>query len=358
MTAPTQEPENPVCRLSRRQVAEFCDYLAAMLSAGLTLTEGLDECSLSHGRTGVSRLAARLAIELRAGSSFDAAVHVDGLLLPPLFQRLVTMGERSGSLGRALREASVFLREGDRARGAVLGAAAYPLVVLLVLVGFMFALQLLLVPGGLPALTALPPPLLVRLAVIRSTARAEALAVAAAAALVPIVGVLLVRLRSGEGTFAPLADRLLLAVPLAGRLIAARELRLFTAALESFSAHNLSVEQALFEASGLLRGLRLRSAVRSAAGRIEGGCPASRALASEPEIPDRLRRAVAVGDRAGSLSGVLPSVIEHYRWESERCLRRVEQLAEPLLVGLCGAVVVTAVVTVVLPMFALFGDAV
>lgn len=344
-------------RISRGHLAEFCDYTAAMLAAGITLLESLDECALSHEGGSIGRFSARMALGLRCGASFAAAVDGCGERLPPVFRQLAAAGERSGSLDRALHEAAELLREDDRARDTIIGAAAYPLVVLLAIVAFLVVLQLLVIPASGRSLTSLSPPLLVRIAAIQRTARLEAAAITIATALFPVTATLLVRARGGAGALAAIADRLLRAVPLIGKLLAARELRLFVVALHSFASHAVSIEAALYEASALVSGIPLRTSLRAAAVRIEQGTPAARALAAEPLIPGRLRRAVALAEQTGSLQEVLPALTEHYRWESAQRLRRLEQLTEPLLVGVCGVVVALVVVSVVLPLLSLFGEA-
>lgn len=344
--------------LPRQRLADFCEYLAAMLGAGLTLSEGLDECSATHDGMPLGLFSSRLAVALRGGASLSTALRSTGMCLPRFFGQLVAAAERAGSLEASLHEAASLLREGARVRSALLGAAAYPLAVLLLLMTSMVALQLLLGPGGPFASNGLPVHLLSRLDSIRGTARREAVAIGFILVATPIGAIGLLRLRTADGPFQPLADRVLLAVPFAGRLVASRELRLFVAVLKAFTAHGVSVEEALAEGTDLLRGCRLRRALRSAIRQIEEGCPVARALASEPCIPAPIRHSVAVGDRTGSLSVVLPALSEHYRWESDRAMRHLEELAEPVLIAVCGCVVIVFVLTVVIPVLTLFGEAV
>lgn len=356
-TRTLRDPPNPAARVSRRQLAEFCDYVATMLEAGLTLLESLDECALNRDRSGVGRLSGRLALEVRGGSSFASAVQTCGGRIPVPFGLLAATGERSGSLGRSLHEAAELLREDDRARSILLGAAAYPLVVTVALLAFLLVLQLFVIPGGGLSPGVPSSPVAGRFEAIRHTAQGELVVAASLILLGPLLTGLLVRVRARGGALAATADRIVLGTPLFGKLLAAREMRILAVVLHNFALHWVSIENALWEASSLLPSIRLRASLKRAADRIEQGTPAGRAMAEDPLIPRRLRRALSLAERTGDLSDALRPLVEHYRWECLRRLRRLEQLAEPLLIAVCGTVVVAAVVTVVLPLLSLFGEA-
>lgn len=348
-----------VARLSRRQLAEFSDYVAAMLGAGLALPQALAECGdVFSGRT--ARFAAHLCSGLSAGNRLSDLLSQPevSLWLPPIYRNLLSAGEHSDMLARSLEEAALHLREEERARSLLIGSAVYPVSVLILLLGFTVGIIVLFIPRAVELLRAIPEISPQQIDQITHKAFVEGLFLSISLSLPFLLIFVTAVTRKSTKVASQRLDALTASLPLVGRLVSLLQFKLFVFAIEALCSRGFPVEAALLEAAMVLENHAFRASVESVVQQIECGTPLPDALATQPLIPDLVRRSLSLGDSTGTLSSVLPALSQRYRWEVERRLQMLAHLAEPALILVCGTIVLVVVATLVVPVFALFAGGV
>jgi general secretion pathway protein F len=112
--------------------ALFAEDLASLLNAGLTVHESLGV--MAQGMT-VRREAARLSwlqSRIAQGTSLSAALAAEGEAFGPVLVALVQASEQSASLAPALERFASDTRRAESARGQIVSALVYPLLLLAV----------------------------------------------------------------------------------------------------------------------------------------------------------------------------------------------------------------------------------
>lgn len=119
--------------LTSAQVGEFCESMALMLSAGITLAEGSSMLAGGYGE-GTTERSVLMALyrSLAQGSSLADAMERSGAF-PTYASSMVRNGERTGRLEGALRSLAHYYEEQARLFARIRTAVAYPCALLCVM---------------------------------------------------------------------------------------------------------------------------------------------------------------------------------------------------------------------------------
>jgi type IV pilus assembly protein PilC len=104
------------------------------------------------------------------------------------------------------------------------------------------------------------------------------------------------------------------------------------------SSGNWVVENAL---------LKSRDAIRE-------GIPLFKPLEVEPVFPPMVTRMIAVGEETGDIDGMLNKIAEFYESEVDAAVKALTSIIEPLMIVIVGGIVGFIVISMYLPMFAIY----
>jgi general secretion pathway protein F len=145
--------------------------------------------------------------------------------------------------------------------------------------------------------------------------------------------------------------RLLLRLPLAGRLARAANTARCTRTLALLTASAVPLLDALQIAAQVMPNLPMRDAVKGAAAKVREGGSFSRALADSGYFPPVALRLIASGERAGELERMLEEAANQEQRELDRWLTVLTSVLGPLVILVVGAIVLFIVLAILLPIF-------
>ncbi|MDX1381943.1 MAG: type II secretion system F family protein, partial [Xanthomonadales bacterium] len=111
--------------------ARACRSLSLQLASGVPLVDALGIASAAPGLVRFEQALRAAASEVREGASLTAALERSGVF-PPMAQRLVASGEKSGRLAELLEHAAAAQEREAAARAQAFGAVLQPVLILLV----------------------------------------------------------------------------------------------------------------------------------------------------------------------------------------------------------------------------------
>ena len=248
-------------RFSRAAVLEFTDSVGLLLSSGLTFKDSLEVAQGIFLKGEIAAMVTHLLGQIRKGGTVADAIAGLGTGLPPIYRGFIRIGERTGSLEEAFKQLAAYLAEDKRLRDRISGSLTYPVLVLgaavVGIVGIVtFVLprvRLLFEQLG----TALPARLSAMLGVVRTAGIAAGVLLAAGAVAV----ILLAVLRRGNPRLAERLDRIVLGLPLVGRMRFLREMLNLLFAMEMLTAGGFTVEDALAQTAEVTSNRALRAAL-------------------------------------------------------------------------------------------------
>ncbi|RNC68135.1 MAG: type II secretion system protein GspF [Desulfuromonadales bacterium] len=326
--------------------------LATLIGSQVPVFEAISTLGEQEEPGELKKALGRVRERLAEGGSLSRALALEPRLFSESYVALVAAGEASGALDAVLERLALFLEEQRAIRNKVSAALAYPLLMTVVGGTVMLFLLAFVIPKIVAIFqdnrAALP---LITIALIKASLFLRSfwwllLALVAGAAL------LYRRLMRTE-PFRLRRDRLILRLPLVGRLLRQLILSRFAKILGLLLASGVPVMRAM-EITGEVAVNRVyRAALNGIAAELAEGGSLSKALRASGLFPPLLVHMVAVGEKGGTLEEMLAKAGHAFEREFETAIAGLMALLEPLLVLAMGAAVGLVVLAVLLPIFEL-----
>lgn len=326
--------------LSRPSLALWARTVGQGLTAGLSLTQALRLVAEQEEGRPVGRVAGFLEKKVTSGLSLAAAMDLLRGEFPAVAVSLVQAGEAGGALEEILRALADQNEAEAELIAKVQGALWYPAFVLAGGVVTVAVLLGVVVPklALLFTETGQPLPWLTRMMVSSGK-----WLIWGVGGLLP--GIFFLWKKRERG--AELVARL----PVLGGLIRQAEIARLSSTLGLLIGHGLPLPAALRLAAGTIARPRLRSQIQRCEQQVVEGVPLSSSLKRVGVQEPFLLTMVAMGEAQGDLAQAFRQASERYRQETDRRVRVLSTLIEPVLILLVGLVVGAIVVSMVLPIF-------
>lgn len=342
-------------RFKARAILDFTATTGLLLSSGLSLKDSLQVALTIFTKGHEHQIISRILDKLNKGASFYNSLTEMGDNFPPLYRGLVRIGEKIGSLDTIFSRLSRYLADSKKIRDKVSGALIYPLLILILVI----AGALVMTFVAFPAITSVFSQMGAKEAAqiqMRLFVYNVVMGVVLAAALAAVMGFGVLRLvRRRGGATGEKIDRLLLSLPVGGRIILYRESLNFLFAMETLTGSGYSIEEALKEASLVLKNLAMKSAVDTIRERVIRGDSIATAFGEQKIFPERISQWLHVGERSGQVEKVFSELTNYYQGEIDRWTTRFMSLIDPLLMIVVGGAVASFVFLFLLPIFSMAG---
>jgi type IV pilus assembly protein PilC len=298
----------------------------------------------------LARAAQRISSDIKAGTSLSQSMKRQGPLFSDLYCNMVSAGESSGSLSSVLGRLAEYLEKSSALRRKVQAALAYPAALCAVAVAASCILFTYVVPkfadmfgrlgGELPAATR---------TVMAVSSFAGKYWIALPAALL-FSGIALNIVRKTERA-AYLSDRLLLAVPVIGDLIAKSVVSRFSQTLETLLKSGIPLIDALTATAKTAGNKVLEKCLLAAVRRVTAGSPLHEPLVQSGLFPPMVTDMIAVGEKTGDLPSMLNTISAFYKNEVDSAVEAIASLIEPVMIVIMGAVFGAVLYAMYMPMF-------
>jgi len=337
-------------------VSEFTEMTAMLLSSGLGFSEAIDVESGIAEKGKLPALLSEIKSGIDKGESFSSVLERRSNSFPALYTGMVRIGERIGSLDTVLPRLSSWLKDRKSFKEKMLGALAYPALILVMSLVGTALIAFLLLPrlvelfselGG-PGAAALEKRIRIASTMFRGFSVLSALVIPAS--------IVLAALRRGSGPVAIAIDGMLLRIPFAGKLAMSWETLNFAFAMETLAKGGVAMEAAIKEAALTVGNKAYRRALEAIRESVIRGEPLSRAVAKRRELPPYISRWIAAGEKSGQTHAVFEQIRRYFQGEIDRATSRSIAIVEPALIIFIGIVLLFFVVLFVLPLFSLYGS--
>jgi general secretion pathway protein F len=336
--------------LDRAALVEFTRELAIMLSAGQDLDRALRFVVDNTRSTRVRAVLGNVRDRVRAGSSLAAALATEPQSFPRLYLGLVRAGEAGGTLPATLDNMATLLEREHSLAASLRAALVYPALLVVAAAGSIVLLLEYVLPQFVPIFTqagaALP----------RSTRVLMVLGDALTAAgpwllLAALISALIGRRLLAQPHYRLPVDRLLLHVPIVGKLLRETLAARLTRTLGSLLQNGVPLISALGIVRDAVGNLAAAAAIDAAALAAKGGAGLARPLAQSGLFPARTIHLLQVGEEAAQLAAMALKAAEIHDEQARLMMQRLVSLAVPIItitMGLVVAGIVSALLSAML----------
>jgi len=346
----TQQPRGRRKRIKSGDLAALCWQLATMLQGGIPITTALDIIGEDTDNLQLRMILQQLSEKVKKGQPFSESVAE----FPKVFNRLscamVMAGETSGNIASAMGKLAQYFESRDKLAKKVKGAMAYPIFVLSFIIIIVIFIMAFIVPrfrkifdqigGTLPAFTR-------GFMGFYDILRYNILYIIGGVIVLIVLAKLASRTKKGHYVF----SRLLLVVPLFGKIFSQAFVATFCRTTSTLLAAGVSVLEAFNILTGMTDNDVIKAAILKTRESIVGGANISQSMGSSGFFPNMVVKMIQVGEESGSLPEVLEKTSEHYERKVDAMITTLMSLLEPVMIISVGAVVSIVVIALYLPIF-------
>lgn len=327
----------------------FSQELLALLTAGLSIVEGLEALVEREGNARLRGILQRLLAGLREGKRFSSLLAEQPDVFPPLYVGIVRAAEGTSDLPRSLQRYVDYQARIDTVRNKLISSAIYPSILFVVGGGVSTFLIAFVVPRfatiyegtgrSLPWMSQM-------LLDWGKFASAHGLPLLAAAVAIATAGGAAVRVTIARIGLVSLLGR----IPLLGPHLRIYQLSRLYLTLGMLLEGGIPIVTAMETAGGTISPA-LREGLLRARAAVQAGAPLSSSFHAEDLTTPISLRMLRVGERSGELGTMLTRSAAFYDGEISRWIDRFTRMFEPLLMSAIGLVVGTIVVLLYMPIF-------
>ena len=123
--------------------------------------------------------------------------------------------------------------------------------------------------------------------------------------------------------------------------------------LGSLIGSNVSLLESLTICSGAIGNKVFAKTIDNIRRSVEGGKTLTQPISESPYFPETVKQMIRTGEDSGMLHKVMPRLADYYDIQTERQVKKITTIMEPVLLVLVGGVVGIIVISLILPIFKL-----
>ena len=331
----------------------FSRNLAVMLSAGISLSRGIETLSRQTQNAKFRETLKAVAEEIKKGKSFNESLKNYPKIFSPVFIAMIKAGETTGKLDDSLRILSEQLQGDYDLRRRVKGALIYPAVVIATMVIIGILMMIYVVPTLISTFKELEVELPVSTKIL--------IAVSDFLENNGIWAVLMFALAAGIAFYIRslpkikyFFDFIFLHLPLIAPLVIKVNTARTSRTLSSLIGSGVNILEALEISGGILQNSYYKNILNEAKEKVQKGEPMSKIFVVYPKLyPPIFSDMISVGEETGKLSEMLLRVATFYEDEINAATKNLSTIIEPILMIVIGAAVGFFAYSMLQPMYSM-----
>jgi len=343
---------HPRRRVKSEQMASFCWQLNTMIAGGVPMADAIETIAEDIDNPYLRHVLQQVCERMKAGETLSDSVSKFPKVFNPLCLAMIMAGEAGGSLPTVLHRLAVYFEGRDRLARKVKGAMAYPVFVLFFVSFIVVVMMVLIIPrfqvifdqiqGEIPAFTR-------GFVAVYETITQNAPILLICLAAVICGGAAYVKTKKGHERF----SRILLSIPLIGKILSQAFVAMFCRTMSTLLSAGVSVLDGLTILSGMTSNDVIRAAIIRTRDNVVEGAGISVSMAAAAFFPNMVSKMIQVGEESGSLPLVLDKTSDYYEKKVDSSIASLTGFIEPAMIIIVGAIVLTVVLALYLPVFSI-----
>lgn len=341
---------NPFKGIKISELAVTTRQFSTLISAGLPLEASLTALSEQTEDTRLGQVLAEVRERVSEGSSLASALGEHKNVFSDLYINIVRAGEASGTLDIVLLRLADFLETQAALTSRVRGALIYPMFMFFIGGGVLFFTMTYVIPriakifeessSSLPFMTLI-------LIKISDFLNNYILFILLFIIILVFAAFRFNKTEKGQMFF----DRLMLKVPVFGRLTSMVVISRFTRTLGTLLSSGIPLLDALEIGEAVMGNKVYGKTLQEVRVNVREGASLAQPLKESGVFPPLVTRMIAVGEQTGEMEAMLSKVADIYDQQVETMVSTLTSLLEPVMIVIIGAVMAFIVFAVLLPIF-------
>ena len=343
--------------VSYKELLTFFKSLMLSVRAGVSLAQVFECLSEQFGSPYFREVLRDVHGGISKGRSLSECFRAYPRVFPDQFISMIEAGEQSGKLAEVLEDYCKYVEEARKLRGEIMGAMAYPVIIVIVAIVAVLILVLHIFPTfmksvGLPM--SKMPFITQMVNLLATTLLENGVAIfGGGAVLAFLTFYFLTKVRAGIR----LNHWMQLNIPVIKELFIKINLATFSRTMALQSRSGVASVQSLQLTERALQNTYYKELVADIIDTIKRGGTYLDAMKRRPKLVTPLVvLLISVGEQTGTFDEVLDTIAEYYNDEVRTTVMGLTKMIEPLMIVIMGGVVGVIAASMFLPMFDLVNN--
>lgn len=345
-------------KLKTKDLIFWLTQLSTYLKSGIPLTDSMRILGMQMGKKDQfkKRLFDAIVYQLIMGESFSEALAKQGNAFPSLLVNMIKAAEATGELEETLDDMSNYYNEIEATRKQMISALTYPSAVMIFSIAVITFILLYLVPQfegiyesagvELNGLT---------LFVLAASEFLQANIMYIIMVLFIII-MIIVYLYKNVKVIKYNLQKFAMKMPLFGNIIIYNEMTIFTKTFSSLLKNNVFITDSIEILTKITSNEIYKEIMFNTINNIAVGEKISTSFKDNWAIPEVAYYMIVTGESTGELAEMMSRVSIYYQEEHRNIINALKSLIEPIMIVFLAIVVGGTVLSVILPMFSLYGQ--
>jgi type II secretory pathway component PulF len=336
--------------VKRKDLVPFTRNLARLLASGISLFTALKTLRDQTHKMAFKTVLRQVVVAVETGSSFSQALSQHPSVFPPVYLRLVQIGEEIGNLELMLEQIAEHLEREMTIATKIRRALAYPSFVLLLAMVAVFIVITMVLPNmaGLLQEFGGELPLTTRVVMGVSTFLRQYIHFFIGG--VAVVAFVLWRYLKTPGGMRR-KDLAMVTIPVVKGVSLNGSLSWVARSFSILLKAGVPLTEALELVIQTSQNLIVREALNGVRAGVLRGQALAQAMASQGVFPTLFTEMVRIGEETGSMTENLENLAEFYEQQMSSDISRLTGMLEPALVIFVGGIVGFIAVSIMTPMY-------
>ena len=341
-------------KMKNKDLIFWLAQLSTYIKAGIPLTDGVRVLAQQDKKRKYKSLYQSVIFELTTGQTFSEALARQGGAFPPLLVNMVKSSEMIGNIEKTLDEMSEYYQEIEDTKRAIIGAVAYPLVVLVFAIGIVIFMLTYIVPKFVDVYKQMNAEInaITQLCLDISAFLKNNYLILIGLILAFII--LFIYSYKKIKAFRTAIQRFLMHLPVIGKLITAKEMNLFARTFASLQKNNVLLTDSIDILSKITRNEIYKDLMLRTINNLIKGNKMSDTFSHHWAIPEIASFMIVTGESTGELAEMLDKVADYYQKEQRNMVGSIKTFIEPVMIIGLAVIVGFILVSILIPMFDIY----
>ncbi len=326
-----------------------------MLDAGVSINSAVHILAEQLTNRKLKDALGDMEDQVRKGQTLSESMRKHNKIFPDLLISMIETGEVSGNLDSVLLRMSTHYEKENKINNKVKSAMIYPAVLSVVAIVVVTILLTFVMPTFIDMFTesGVELPLSTKI-LLGMSGGLQKHGLLIFLAVVIIVILFRYYLKTDSGKL--FSSRLKLKIPVIKKLNQKIIVSRFTRTLSTLLSSGVTLVQALEVVSDVVGNKVAEEALSRIREAVIKGEGLSTPISEDKLFPSMLASMVKIGEESGSLDDILNKTADFYDEELEVTVQTTTALLEPLLIVIMGVVMGFIIISIMLPMFNMYGS--
>ncbi len=345
-------------KVKTKELAIFCRQFYTMINAGVSIIGCLDMLRKQTENSKLASVINKVYDDVQKGKTLSESMSAHRDVFPVLLTSMIEVGEVSGSLDAILGKLALNFEKDNKIKQKIKTAMMYPAAIGSIAFIVVLFMLTFIVPRFVDMFKSfgngvLPLPTRILLA-ISNTLKNPVFDLGAIVFIILLVYLFSKFKRTDKGKY--ILDNIILRLPLVGKNVRKILASRFTRTLSSMLSSAVPLLHALEVTEKVVNNALVTKGLERVKEDIKRGSNLAGPLESMGIFPVMVPQMVSVGEESGSIDSIMETIANFYDEELDNSISQLIAILEPVMMMLLAVVIGAIVVSMVLPIFSMYGN--